>query len=156
MTEKDKERIIIYRRILGNSKDKNSLYLMNLSDEDLLNVLNKTVYPNSLSISALKYSLLTNMIFNKKLLINEFKKLDKTTEVLTQLEKDMFKFGLFYGYNTLDIEYQYSRFVRHSVKPDIGVSIFKKKIPINVFRQTFEFIYKLLIKGDKNERFPRV
>lgn len=156
MTEIEKERVLIFRRILGNSEKEFSKKISSFSDEELLEILNHSIYPNSLSISAIKYTIFSAMILNKKNIKKEILKIDKVTDVLTSLEKDMFKFGLFYGYTNLNHEYQYSRFIKHSVNPEIGSNIFKKKIPLNIFKQTFEFIYKIIKRGDNNERFPRI
>ena len=155
MTEIDKERVIIYRRNISNLDNSTYEFLSKLDDVKLLELINSTVLANSLSKNNFKYALLTQLVFNNDT-EKSIKKISTLVEVINNQSKDLFKFGLFYGFDSSNIDYQYSRFIKTSVKPEIGENIFKKKISSSFFRSVFPFFYKIIYKGDRNESFPRI
>jgi len=153
MTKQDQERVIVWRRIL---KSKKKYDILDLEDEELLELLNSTVLPNTLSISNLKYTLFFSFLFRKKEVKTFLKKLDIIFQVISPSEKDLLKFGFFHGFDSYDWRYQMGRYVRSSTDISKGdLSVFKD-ISSNTFEQIFDFVYKIIYKGEKNERFPRI
>jgi len=153
MTKNDQERVIIWRRILEN-EEKHSL--LKLSDEELLDILNTTVLPNTLSLSNMKFTMFFSYLLKKKDYKNFIKKLDIMFEILSPAEKDLLKFGLFHGFDSYNWRYQMGRYVKTSTDIEKGELFTPKDISSNTFEQIFDFIYKIIYKGEKNERFPRI
>jgi len=148
MTIIDQERIVIFRRILDHK-------LEDISDEDLLVILNAAILPNAISITAFKYSLTTSFIFNKAETEKAVKKITLLESVLSKIEKNLFKFGVIYGFDSYNADYQYTRFISHSLNMSKSINR-KNNISSAYFQKIFYFIYSFIYKGEKNERYPRI
>jgi len=148
MTKSDRDRVFVFRRILNEE-------LYDYTDEQLLTILNAAVLPNSLSKTAFKYSLLSNLIFNKTETNKSIKKISYLEKVMSKIEKDLLKFGILYGFDSFNSGYQYSRFIKTSLDTE-KINIGKKKISSLFFERIFVFIYNIVKKGEKNERFTRI
>lgn len=154
MTKSEQERVIIWRRMI---KDKEFFKDINdLQDEDLLVILNSTVLPNSISLSNMKYTLFFSFLYRKKETVSFIKILTRLWETFTPSEKDLSKFGLMYGFDSYEWRYQIGRYVKTSSNIEKGDLFYPKEISANTFKQIFDFIYKIIYKGEKNERFPRI
>ena len=148
MTKIDQERVVVFRRILDTK-------LSDLSDEELLEIMNAAIIPNALSVNAFKYTYLIQKIFNKSKVDKTIKSIDYLVSVLSKVEVELIKFGVLYGFDSFNANYQYHRFISSSL--DIGKkNLMKKKISSLFFEKIFVFIYNLIKRGEKNERFPRV
>jgi len=148
MTNIDKERVVIFRRLLNGD-------LLDIEDNDLLIILNKSIIPNSLSATAFKYTYFFNLILNKKKTIESVKKINYLESVLSKIELSLVKFGISRGFDSFNSEYQYSRFISTSI--DLSKdNLSKKKISSIYFEKIFSFIYTIIYRGEKNERFPRI
>ena len=150
MTKVDQERIFIFRRIIKTSKT-----LSSMSDEELLFILNSSVLPNSISKNTLSYTILSNFILDNKESIKRIEKMKKMINVMSKTEKDILKYGIFYGFDSMNKEYQFSKYLKMSTDISEGELIVRKKIPSRLFESIFTFIYKIIYKGERNERFPR-
>jgi len=148
MTKIDQERVVVFRRILDTK-------LSDLSDEELLEIMNAAIIPNALSVNAFKYTYLIQKIFNKSKVDKTIKSIDYLVSVLSKVEVELIKFGVLYGFDSFNANYQYHRFISSSL--DIGKkNLMKKKISSLFFEKIFVFIYNLIKRGEKNERFPRI
>lgn len=154
MKKNEQERIFVYRRIIKDNDKLN--FLMDLSDNDLLEILNSTVLPNSINMNSFKYSLFFNSLFNNKETEKVIKKFSIFKNILTRVEKDIFKFGFYYGFNNNLSQSQYVRFVSNSLKIEEGELKTKKRIPAIIFDNIFHFVYKVIKKGERNGQFPRL
>jgi len=148
MTKIDQERVVVFRRILNGK-------LLEYSDEELLSIMNSAIFPNSLSKTALKYTFISGFIFHGKELTAVFEKIKRLYSVLNKIEKDLFKFGVLYGFDSSNANYQYNRFISNSLILEKSL-IGKKQISSSYFEGIFKFIYLLIYRGEKNERFPRI
>lgn len=154
MQKNDQERIFIFRRII--SKSKNLSHLEKLSDDILLEIMNSSVLPNSISKNNLRYSLFSNFILNPKDTLKIISKFERMSKVLSKNEKDIYKFGLFYGFDSYSASFQFSKFIKMSTDISVGELEFKKKVSSSFFEEVFDFMYKIIFKGEKNGQFPRV
>lgn len=154
----DKERVISFKRALENSDIYNKL--IDLSEEDLLVILNSSVLPNAISNDNLKFSILFSMLFSKnktelKKIEQSFKDISELVGILSRTEKGLLKYGYFYGFKYYNWEYAMNLFVKNSYDPAKGPLLKQKIISSSIFRKIFPFIYNIIKKGEKNERFPR-
>jgi len=154
MQKNEQERIFIYRRIINSNS--NLKFLVDLSDQKLLEILNSTVLPNSIIKNNLKYSLFFNIIIDPKETLKIVKKFLTLSEILSKIEKDILKFGLFYGFDSYNNSYQFSRYIKMSTDISQGELPFKKKVSSSFFKSIFDFAYKIIYKGEKNGQFPRI
>lgn len=155
----DQERVISFKRILTD-KDIYSK-LDNIKDEDLLIILDSAVLPNALSIDNLKYSLLLNYVFSKGKrdvlnIDNNIKNIKELFLLLSRTERDLLKYGYFYGFKYYSWEYVLGHFVKISSDPSKGKLMKQKVVSSIVFRKVFPFIYHIINKAEKNDRFPRL
>lgn len=154
MTRSDQERVIIWRRMI---KDKDFFIdIDKMKDEDLLIILNSTVLPNSISLSNMKYSLFFSFLYRRKETEKYILKLKELYENFSSYEKDLSKFGIMYGFDSYDWRYQIGRYVNTSSNIEKGELFYPKEISARTFESIFDFIYKIIYKGEKNERFPRI
>jgi len=160
MTSNDKDRVNVYRRIIDNQKEHDKVKdFIHLSDEDLLLILNSTIMPNALSLNSLKYSIIFNLTISdserKKRVEASIKKTLALFKILSKNEKDLIKYGIFYGFNSYNWKYQMNRYITHSSRPEGGDLKVKKIISAYFFERIFPFIYRIITGGEKNESFPR-
>ncbi len=162
MTVNDKDRVNAFRRIIINSPTNESLYKLNdLSDNDLLIVLDSTILPNAISTNNLKYTLLFTQIFSlgkteRNKIFDSIDKVKELFDLLSKSEKDLLKFGFFYGFDIFNWQKQMNRFIQTSTNPEVGELKMKKTITSYTFQRIFPFIYTLVKRGEKNEQFPRI
>lgn len=162
MTVNEQERVLIYRRIINECTNNTSgLFLLkDCSDEQLLEIINSSVLPNSISIDALKNTYLFNMLYsNKKNKTNIEKSLLNIKELVNTMqntEKSLLKFGLFNGFRVFNWRYQMGRYVKLSTDPSVGELQLNKQISSYIFERIFPFAYLILSKGEKNGKFPRI
>jgi len=154
MRKTDQERIFIYRRMI--SKNSKLSFLVDFTDSQLLDILNSSVLPNSISKSNFKYSFFYQLLINPKDTMTIVKKFDTLLDIFTRTEKDIFKFGLFHGFDSYSASYQFSRFVKMSTDISEGELVVKKKISSSFFEGVFDFAYKVIYKGEQNGQFPRI
>lgn len=158
MTTNEIQRVISYKRLI--EKQNLSHKISHISDEELLILLNSAVLPNAISKDNLKYTLLFNLLFaqNKKE-VHEidsiFKNIKELFLLLSRTEKDLIKFGYFYGFKYYNWEYVMNLFIKNSSNPFKGKLIKQKIISSVVFKKIFPFIYNIIDKAEKNDRFPR-
>lgn len=161
MTIKEQERVIVFKRIITSSSHNEVLYkLKDFSDNELLTILNSTVLPNAISQDNIKYSVLFSMLTSKSnkernSIQKIFSDIKKLFEALSTSEKDLLKFGMFYGFTSINWKSQMNRYISLSSNPVVGELMSKKKISSYFFETIFPFVYSLIKKGEKNERFPR-
>jgi hypothetical protein len=161
MTVNEQERVLIYRRIVDECQNKNSgIYLLkNCSDEQLLEVINSAVLPNSISLDALKNSYLFNMLYsskkNKATINKSLSNIEELINTMQNTEKSLLKFGLFNGFRVFNWRFQMGRYVKISTDPSIGELQANKQISTYIFERIFPFAYSIISRGEKNERFPR-
>ena len=104
MTVNEQERVLIYRRIVDECQNKNSgIYLLkNCSDEQLLEIINSAVLPNSISLDALKNSYLFNMLYssrkNKATINKSLSNIEELINTMQNTEKLFMNF-IFNGYS---------------------------------------------------------
>lgn len=153
MLKNEQERVYIFRRII--SKDKNLDFLSELSDEKLLSILNSSILPNSISKNNLKYTLFSNYIMNNAETEKNVLKFSKIPAILSRVEKDIFKFGVFYGFDSYNASYQFSKFIKTSTDISVGKLEIRKKVSSKFFEDIFDFMYKIIYKGETNGQFPR-
>jgi len=148
MTNVDKERVVVFRRLLNGD-------LLDIDDNEILTILNKAIIPNSLSPTAFKYTYLFNLVLHKKQTLESVKKINYLESVLSKIELSLIKFGINRGFDSFNSNYQYTRFI--SISSDLSKDNFgKKKISSIYFEKIFSFIYTLIYRGEKNDRFPRI
>jgi hypothetical protein len=161
MTVNEQERVLIYRRIVDESQNKNSgIYLLkNCSDEQLLEIINSAVLPNSISLDALKTTYLFNMLYsskkNKTIINKSLSNIEELINTMQNTEKSLLKFGLFNGFRVFNWRFQMGRYVKISTDPSIGELQANKQISTYIFERIFPFAYSIISRGEKNERFPR-
>lgn len=161
MTVNEQERVLIYRRIVDECQNKNSgIYLLkNCSDEQLLEIINSAVLPNSISLDALKNSYLFNMLYsskkNKATINKSLSNIEELINTMQNTEKSLLKFGLFNGFRVFNWRFQMGRYVKISTDPSIGELQANKQISTYIFERIFPFAYSIISRGEKNERFPR-
>lgn len=166
MTLNDKDRVNTFRRILNNSSKKenqtlNKLRELDLSDGELLDILNSTVLPNAISVNNLKYNLLFSQIYaNGKVERNKiFKTIENIRElfdIISKSEKDLLKYGYFYGFDIFNWRQQMSKFIQTSNNPSNGELKIPKTISSYTFQRIFPFVYSIINRGEKNDQFPRI
>lgn len=162
MTINDKDRVNAFRRIIINSPTTENLYKLNdLSDNELLVILDSTILPNSISVNNLKYTLLFTQLFaagnvERKKVIDSCEKIKELFNLLSKSEKDLLKFGYFRGFDIFNWQKQMNKFISFSTNPEVGELKMKKTITSYTFERIFPFIYTLISRGEKNEQFPRV
>lgn len=162
MTINDKDRVNAFRRIIINSPTTENLYKLNdLSDNELLVILDSTILPNSISVNNLKYTLLFTQLFaagnvERKKVIDSCEKIKELFNLLSKSEKDLLKFGYFRGFDIFNWQRQMNKFISFSTNPEVGELKMKKTITSYTFERIFPFIYTLISRGEKNEQFPRV
>jgi len=161
MTSNDKDRVNIFRRIIDSSDEASILKdFLHSSDEDLLLLLNSTVLPNSISLNSLKFSILNNLIISdsekRKRVKTTLEKISSVFKIMSKSEKDMLKYGIFYGYDSFNWKYQLYKYSNHSSSPDGGDLYKRKTISSYMFERAFPFIYRIVSGGESNESFPRV
>jgi len=162
MTINEKERVIIYKRIINENENKESVIfnIKDLSDEKLLELLNSTVLANAISPEVLKYSLMSNLIMAKgkagiKKVLSDIERIKNLSDSLSRSEKDLMKFGLFYGFKIYNWKFQMNKFVTISSDITVGELNVRKKISSYSFQRIFPFINSIIKRGEKNGRFPR-
>jgi hypothetical protein len=161
MTINDKERVLIFRRIINENLQPSSglSLLANQSDSMLLDILNSSVIPNSISENALKYNILFCSIYStpkeKQSLYRTFTSILKLSSDMQKSEANLLKFGLFNGFKVFNWRYQLSRYIKISTDPSVGELQVNKRISSYIFEKIFPFASSIISKGEKNERFPR-
>lgn len=161
MKSNDKDRIIAFKRIIETSPEGDiSKRFIHFSDEELLELLDRTMLPNSLSLNTLKYAIINNLIISdserKKRVFKAIKDIPNLFKIMTKSERDLTKFGIFYGFDSFNWKYQMHRYITHSSRPDGGDLFVKKSITSYTFEKIFPFVYRLIKGGDKNDTFPRI
>lgn len=162
MTVNEKERVLIYRRIIDECHENSSgLFLLKgCSDEQLLEIINSSVLPNAISIDALKNTYLFNMLYsntkNKLNISKSLKNIEELVKTMSIPEKSLLKFGLFNGFRVFNWRYQMGRYVKISTDPSVGELQGNKQISSYIFERIFPFSYLILSKGEKNDKFPRI
>jgi hypothetical protein len=161
MTINEKERVLIFKRIIKDSDNSFIHSLTEKEDSFLLEILNSTILPNSISHENLKYTFFFNMIINGK--TQNLKKIEKNINKIKDLfysmsksQKDIIRFGLFNGYKIFNWRLQMNNYISNSSNPLNGGELeFKKKISSFSFSRFFPFAFNIINRGEKNERFPK-
>ena len=159
---KNELKITVFNRTLeekyySNPEKYNALKdLLALSDEEKLAILDASVLPNSVDINSIKYHIFFGYLFGDKKRFNELNKflsiVINTMSTLTKSEKEIMKYGYIQGFSKKDPLYNYHLFIKHNLR---GEKIEKqKKTTLYGFKKVFNFIYRIIKKGELNERFP--
>ena len=157
MKQKDETRIIIFKRLLS---DEEREIFSQISDEDLLVILNKTVLPNSLDINSMKNTMFFGMLFtNSKIertrLYKDLGFIKMLNEQLSKTESMMLKFGAIKGFTTNNWRKEMFRYINIPTNSDPRSMGGKKIIYSKKFEELFFFVYNIIKKGENNGRFQR-
>ena len=156
MTHSDKLRLIIFKNQI---KDNKLTYLEDVSDEELLKLLDSTVIANAVDLNAIKITNLFGSVFIDKKnrredLYNDINKIFNLTESLTKTEKVLVKFGLTVGFSSKSWRKEMFRYINTPIsltKQSDG----RKIISSTKFKEIFYFIYNLVTRGKENARLPK-
>jgi len=156
MTHTDKLRVIIFRNQI---EDNNLTYLSDISDEEIINLLNSTVIANSVDLNAIKITNLFGFIFiekteRKERLAKDINKIINLSDSLTKTEKVLVKFGLTVGFKSKSWRTEMFRYINTPIaltKQSDG----RKIISSIKFKEIFYFIYNLVNRGKANARLPK-
>lgn len=156
MTHGAKLRIEIFKKQI---EDLNLATLKNVSDENLLKILDSAVLPNSVDSKAVRYSYLFHLIFlerdkDKDTFLTQISKLDILLNSLTKTEKVLIKFGIIKGFKSKNWRTEMFRFISIPLALT-HQSSGRKIISSYKFKEIFYFIYNLVNRGKQNEQFPR-
>ena len=156
MTTTDSLRLEIIKRQI---KDRNLFYLEELSDTELLNLLDSTVIANSPDSKSVRYGFLFHLLFctnkeKKERLFNQINRLKMLEENLTKTEKVIIKFGILHGFTSRNYRVELYRYIKTPISFNI-IGSGRKIISSIHFRQIFYFAYNLVTRGKKNDRFPK-
>lgn len=162
MTNNDKDRVIIYRRMINGSKPKDFLYkFKDFTDSELLELLNSCVLPNSISINVLRNTLLNSQVIagskaQRNIIYKACDNIKELFEIMSRSEKDLLKYGIFYGFDFYNWKDQMHKYISMSSNPTTGELKMKKAISSYSFQRVFPFVYSLIKRGEKNGKFPRI
>ena len=160
---KDELKIKVFNRTLEKKYNSNPekyqvlKELLTLSDEEKLAILDASVLPNSTDINSIRYHMFFGYLFADKLRFNELNRflsfVINTISTLTKSEKEIMRYGYIHGFESKDPLHNYQTFIRRNLK---GEEIKKpKQTTLYGFKKIFKFIYKVVKKGELNERFPK-
>lgn len=160
----DRNRVLAFRRILREKSKKEGDLLSILekqSDENLLNILNAAILPNSLSPRVLRFSYLSCLIFARSnverlKLERSLAKIRELADTMTPLEKNLYKFGILRGITSGSWQEIFRNFVQNPVDPDERKLDSFKKVSSFTFKNILPFIRSILKKGENGEQFPRL
>ena len=154
MQKTDQERVVSFKNII-HSNEKLS-FLESCSEEELLDILNASIIPNSISKNILHFTLFFNFIFHGKREIEKiFSKMSILTQVFSKTGKDIVKVGYFYGFDSQNAEYHFHRYLKLNADISKGELEYRKRVPFREFIEYFYFVQTILSRGVKNGRFPR-
>ena len=156
MTHTDSLRLTIFKNQI---EDNNLDYLRNLSNDDLIKLMDSTVIANSVDLNAIKITNLFGFVFiekteRKKMLANDINKIINLTESLTKTEKVLIKFGLTIGFKSKSWRTEMFRYINTPIaltKQSEG----RKIISSEKFKEIFYFIHNLVNRGKENARLPK-
>ncbi len=157
----DKKKVFLFRRVLSN---KNNLsYLIEKNDNELLEILNSTVLPNSIDENNLKYSLFFTILFKKDLqqsrdkVVLNLKKILSLIDNLTRVDKNIIQHGVINGFTSNNSKLEFYNFLNNTSTFKTKDTSKKGKIlSFSKFLDVFPFAYNLIKRGENNERFPRL
>jgi len=159
---KNELRIQVFNRTLEEKykKDPQKYELLkeiiNLNDEEKLAILDAAALPNGIDINSIKYGLFFHYIFADSQRFNELNSFIAYTvnvsSTLTRLEKEIIRYGYIYGFKYKDPLDNYQEFIRTKLNGEKTDKL--KKVTLYAFKKVFNFIYKILKKGELNEQFP--
>lgn len=156
MTTTDSLRLEIFKKQI---KEEQLLYLNDLSDDELLKLLDSTVIANSPDSKSVRYMFLFHLLFctsaeKKERIISQVDRLRRLEESLTKTEKTLIKFGLIHGFSSNNYRVELYRFIKKPISFNI-IGSGRKIISSVHFRRIFYFAYNLVMRGKKNDRFPK-
>lgn len=153
----DKLRISIYRKQLEENKELS--HLNDLTDEELLNLLNSTVLANAVDPNNIRYGLLFNLIFldnqdKKDRILNQIKRVIALEKNLSKIEKMVIKFGIIHGFQSNNYRKEMFRFIKIPLALKSN-NTGRKFISSYKFKEIFYFAYNLIKRGRTNDRPPK-
>jgi len=156
LSAKEILRLEIFKKSLS---DKERDVLLKFSNDELLAILNKAVLPNAYSINAVKNTHFFGRIFHNSRDVERFSKdilgLDILLINLSKIERTLIKFGALKGFSTPSWQTQMYRFIHTPLNLDNRTLGGRKLVYSRTFEEIFPFIYKIIKKGEKNDRFPK-
>jgi hypothetical protein len=158
LTFNEKIRIRLFRNEIESNK--NMFFLKNLSDNNLIEVLNAAVLPNALSITAVKHSVIFNLIFQESStkrvsLFNDIKYLYNFVSNLSKTEKVVIKYAAISRFTSKSWQKDFFEFLKNPLslrKQSYG----SKSMSQKKFKEYYFFSKNLVSRGIKNERLPRL
>lgn len=156
MTKANNFRLLIFKQQIEDKKLK-SLY--DLSDGELMNILDSAVLPNSLDSKAVRYSFLFHLLFceneeKKERLLKQIERLRNLETQLTKTEKMIIKFGVIHRFTTYNYRVEFYRYLNNPISTKVFGSGRKFMSSVK-FKQIFSFAHNLVRRGRNNERFPK-
>lgn len=153
----DKIRLLL---IKNQIEENNLTYLKDLSDDELIRLLDLMVIPNSVDINAIKQTNLFHFVFmekqeRKEKLIYDINKLINFAFNLTKTEKMIIKFGLVKGFKTSNAKSEFYRYLKEPLSLK-SISDGRKFMAFRNFKEIFYFIYNLVTRGKSNDRLPKI
>jgi hypothetical protein len=152
----DKLRLKIFKNQI---EEFNLDYLKTCSDEELLALLDKTVLPNSVSINALKQTIMFHLIFTEKQerkekIVKSINKIVNFTYNLTKTEKVIIKYGVIKGFKTRLWRKEFFLYLKTPLALKSEFSG-RKIMSSYKFKEIFFFAYNLVKRAKNNERLPK-
>jgi hypothetical protein len=147
-------------KIFKNQIEENKLdYLKDLTDTELLNLLDKTVLPNSVNINSLKQTIMFHLIFTEKQerkenIVKSINKIINFTFNLTKTEKVIIKYGVIKGFKTTLWRKEFFLYLKTPLALKSEVSG-RKIMSSYKFKEIFFFAYNLVNRAKNNKRLPK-
>jgi hypothetical protein len=162
--KKDDIRLKVFNRTLQKNFEKDPekykilQEILSLSDEEKIAILNAAVLPNAYDMNNFQYSLFFQLMLKndgrtQKRIKNFIKKVLLINETASITERRLIKYGYLNGFESKDPLTNYQNFINLTF--DGEESKKPKHLTFYFFKKIFNFIYKLITKGEINDKFPR-
>jgi len=157
MNIKQRIRIKLFRETIEND-DKFAQY-RKLSDDEVLELLDITVLPNAVSVTAVKYSFMFNLLFEqsrvkREVLIKDLEKITFFVNSLSKIEKVSIKYAVLVRFKTNSWRVEFFKFLKTPLNLD-NESPGRKFMSKTKFKELFFFAKNLSRRAIKNERLPK-
>lgn len=159
MTLTNRLRIQIFRDRLENDPSLIKLKDNKLSDDEILNLLDAAVLPNSMDYNNLKYSLFFHLIFQqnqekKERVFKQLKIIIANEAALERVERLIIKFGVLVGFKSRNYRSELFNYINNPINLRSSHQG-RKYISSFKFKDIFYFAYHIVDRAKQNKLFPR-
>jgi len=159
MKKIDKLKILIFKQNLIENKIEH--LFQNISDEEILLILNSSLIPNSINQQGIKNSFMSYLLFesetkNREKLLNDFQEIYFFIKNMPKVEKSIIRFFIFNGLKASNNWYvEKKRFENNNIG-HFSANSGRKRISNNKFKEVFPSVKRIYFNLLKNKTFTKV